>query len=361
MVHIDGREGEGGGQVLRTALALSACLERPFVITNIRANRTQPGLKAQHLAAVAAVARICQAKVEGAALGSRELHFTPGPLTPGEYEAAVGTAGATTLVAQAALLPLLHAPGPSRLRMSGGTHVAWSPPFEHTAGCLLPLLSMLGYSARAGLGRHGFYPRGGGRIEVATRGGGPAAPPARLVLQRPARAQICVRATALVCALPRTIAERMLMVATRLLAERGWACEERVVERSGPTGSVGTYLFIHVFHAADLAATGAPAAERPAVEGGWIAGGFTGLGERGKPAERVAREAAAEALSFLESDASLDARLADQILVPAALAGVELDFRTERISNHLRTNAATLAHFLESRVEADAAGRVRVS
>ncbi len=348
MVHIDGRSGEGGGQVLRTALALSACLGRPFTITNIRANRRQPGLKAQHLAAVATVARISGASVAGASLGSRELRFTPGAIAAGSYEAAVGTAGATTLVAQAALMPLAHAPGPARLRIDGGTHVAWSPPFEHTAEVLLPVLAKLGYAVQARLERPGFYPRGGGRIEVTTGGGGARAAPARLALRRPPRERIAVRATALVSTLPRGIGERMLRTAAGLLAERRWTCEERLIEAQGPAG---TYIFIFI-----SAAPGAGAAE-----GECIAGGFTGLGEPGKPAERVAHEAAQEALRFLESDGSLDARLADQVLVPAILAGVELEFRTDRPTGHLRTNADTIARFLGGGVEIEAGGSVRIA
>jgi len=326
MIQIDGRKGEGGGQVLRTALALSACLNRPFRIAHIRAGRRQPGLKAQHLAAVSTVARISGAAVEGAELGSATLRFAPGALAAGEYEVAVGTAGATTLVAQAALLPLLHAPGPSRLRIDGGTHVAWSPPFEHTADLLLPLLASLGYPTRSRLERLGFYPRGGGRIEIATEGGrgkglpggaGRAVAPERLTLLRPPRAAIRVRVTALVSSLPRAIAERMVRTASALLADHGWNSEERVIEQQGPTG---TYVFIS-----------------------------------------VAREAAQAALAFLASDASLDTHLADQILAPAALSGVELEFRTERISNHLRTNAEVAAHFLGPCVEIEASGRVRVA
>jgi RNA 3'-terminal phosphate cyclase (ATP) len=347
MVEIDGSHGEGGGQVLRTALALSAWLGQPFRLTNIRARRTQPGLKAQHLTAVELVARICGATVEGAALRSGALTFSPGALVPGIYEHEVGTAGATTLVAQAAVIPLLRAAGPSRLGISGGTHVAWAPPVEYLRDVYAVLLARLGLRLRVDLLRLGFYPRGGGRIEVsiddpdAARASGP------IRLERPPRQQIRIETVAVVSSLPRAIAERMLATATRMLAERHWRTRERIVEIEGPTG---TYLFIRVFTHAE---SGTPSEA-------CILGGFTGLGELRKPAEIVAQEAAGEALAFLRSEGTLDSRLADQALLPALVAGRELTFQTDRVTEHLRTQVETIAHFLGPRVELRSDGRVRV-
>jgi RNA 3'-terminal phosphate cyclase (ATP) len=347
MLEIDGSRGEGGGQVLRTALALSAWLGQPFRMTNIRARRTQPGLKAQHLTAIEMVARLCGATVEGAEPRSEALTFCPGRPVPGTYEQEVGTAGATTLVAQAAAIPLLRAAGPSVLRIGGGTHVAWAPPADYLREVYAALLARLGLRLEVELERYGFYPRGGGRIEVALTGSDPLPGGGPIRLERPPRQHIRIEAIAVVASLPRTIAARMLSTATSLLGERHWRPRERIVEIEGPTG---TYLFIRVFSRTEAEASGPDC----------VLGGFTGLGELRKPAEVVGQEAAGEALAFLQSDAALDCRLADQALLPALIAGRELSFRTDRVTEHLRTQAATIARFLGPCVEIAADGRVRV-
>lgn len=347
MIEIDGRRGEGGGQVLRTALALSAWLGRPFRMTSIRAGRPQPGLKPQHLTAIEAVARICGATVEGAVPRSGTLTFTPGPTTPGRYDLEVGTAGATTLVAQAATIPLGRAAGPSVLHIGGGTHVAWAPPVDHLRDVYAVLLSWMGLRLEVDLEHYGFFPRGGGRIRVAIEGSGAVPGGGVLRLERPPRQHIRIEATAVVVSLPRSIAERMLATATRLLGERHWRARERIVEVAGPAG---TYLFLRAFSRSEAEAS------NPET----LLGGFTGLGEPRKPAEVVGQEAAGEALAFLQSDATLDCRLADQALLPALIAGRELSFRTDRVTGHLRTQAATIARFLGPCVEIAGDGRVRV-
>jgi RNA 3'-terminal phosphate cyclase (ATP) len=349
MIEIDGSHGEGGGQVLRTALALSAWLGRPFQMKNIRARRMQPGLKAQHLAAVELVARVCGATVEGAALRSGALRFSPGAVAPGTYEQEVGTAGATTLVAQAAAIPLLRAPGPSRLRIGGGTHVAWAPPADYLRDVYARLLSRMGLRLQVDVTRHGFFPRGGGCIEVEVGGArsDETGAVSAIRLERPPRHQIRIEATAVVSSLPRTIAERMLATACRMLGERHWRARERIVETAGPTG---TYLFIRVFSHAD--------SDMP--DDACILGGFTGLGELRKPAEAVGQEAAGEALAFLQSEAALDCRLADQVLLSALVAGCQLTFHTDRLSQHLRTQAETIAHFLGPCVRLASDGKVSV-
>jgi RNA 3'-terminal phosphate cyclase (ATP) len=350
MVRIDGGKGEGGGQVLRTALSLSAILDKPFRITNIRARRPQPGLKAQHLTSVRMVANLCRAELKGADKGSRKLSFTPGRIEPGNYEEEVGTAGATTLVAQAAVAPLLCAPGTSLLRIRGGTHVAWAPPLDYLRNVYARVLGVLGFTIRPRLLRYGFYPRGGGQIGVEIAGRTPedvSAKPEPIRLERPGRKRIRIETKAVASSLPREVAERMIKTVTRSLKAKNWKTTERIVEERGPTG---TYVFIRVFSDDE---------DRPGT-GPFIAGGFTGLGEQGKSSEQVAEVAAAEALDFLESNACLDWRMADQILVPALLTGAELAFTTSKISQHLKTNAETISRFLGPCVSTKKTGQVVV-
>jgi len=361
MIEIDGSLGEGGGQLLRSALALAAWRRIPFRITHIRARRREPGLKAQHLTAVEAVARVCGAVTEGAIKGADTLTFRPGPVEAGGYGWSVGTAGATTLVAQAALPPLWSAAGDSHLRIEGGTHVSWSPPADYLRGVFARTVRRLGLALDVRLLRHGFYPRGGGILEVrvggtASRGAGPHGAGAslpgagsRLRWERPPQRRIAISITAVVSSLPRSIAERMLLLAARRLADKGWKAEERLIE---VRESTGTYLFIAIFPELP------PEGEAQGAE--WIAGGFTGLGAPGKPAEAVAEEAVEEALAFLESDAGVDPRLADQLLLPALVAGVALEFRTNRMSGHLRSNAETVNRFLGPCVRLEEPGAVEI-
>ena len=166
MIEIDGSEGEGGGQVLRTALALSCTSGMPFRIMKIRAKRKKPGLMRQHLTAVLAAAQISAAKLSGAEVGSLSLEFVPGPVRAGEYRFAVGTAGSTMLVLQTVLSPLLKASTPSRLILEGGTHNPFAPPFDFVQRALLPLVQRMGPVITATLHRYGFYPAGGGEVEV---------------------------------------------------------------------------------------------------------------------------------------------------------------------------------------------------
>ena len=166
MIEIDGSEGEGGGQILRSSLSLAICTQQPFRITNIRANREKPGLMRQHLTAVKAAAEICDAEVDGAELGSRALTFRPGGCAAGDYSFAIGTAGSCTLVFQTVLPALLTASGESRVRITGGTHNRASPPFDFLARSFLPLLSRMGANVQLDLTSYGFFPRGGGEIRA---------------------------------------------------------------------------------------------------------------------------------------------------------------------------------------------------
>ena len=231
MITIDGSEGEGGGQVLRNACALSLVTGQPFRITNIRGRREKPGLMRQHLTAIEAACTLGGAECEGLALHSTELVFRPGRVSAGDYRFAVGTAGSTGLVLQTVLMPLLFADGPSHLVLEGGTHNMMAPPFDFIERVFLPVLNRMGPTVEARLIRHGFFPKGGGRIEVDIV---PAPLRAIECLERGALQE--VSATALFAGLPFDIAEREVKTARALLPD--WAEEafqvRRLPEEVGP-------------------------------------------------------------------------------------------------------------------------------
>lgn len=322
MVCVDGSQGEGGGQVLRTSLALSLITGQPFRIERIRAGRPRPGLAAQHLASVEAAAAVGGARVEGAAQGATALGFAPGPVRPGRYRWAVGTAGATALVLQTVALPLALAEGESRLAIAGGTHVPWSPSFHYLDREWAPALRGLAWSLDLWLVRPGFYPRGGGELEARL---GPAqAKPRALRAARPGPL-VRVRGVSAVAHLDPAIAERQARRAGERLAHLGAPVAIR--SESLDAVSPGTFLFLEAqFEHARCCATA--------------------LGERGKPAERVADEAVDEVEAFLSSGGAVEAHLADQLLLPLALAPTPSEFSVARVTRHLTTNAAVIRPFL---------------
>ena len=225
MLTIDGSFGEGGGQIIRSSLALSLITGKPFRIYNVRAGREKPGLKPQHLTAVKAASEIGSARVDGAAVGASEFSFVPGQVTPGQYHFAIGTAGATMLVLQTILPPLMIAREPSVITLEGGTHNKHAPPFDFLQKAFLPLVNRTGPHISMELEHYGFYPPGGGRINVYIE---PRSAPRRLEIEE--RGEILERcARALVVKLPATIAERELAVIREHL---GWADEELRVETS---------------------------------------------------------------------------------------------------------------------------------
>lgn len=341
MVLVDGSMGEGGGQVLRTSLALSLLTGRPFRIENIRARRPKPGLAAQHLRSVEAAAAVGAARVEGAQKGSTALTFEPGPVRPGEYRLDVGTAGAASLVLQTVAVPLALAGGESRLAVTGGTHVPWSPSFHYLERQWCPALAPLGLRAEVSLRRLGFYPRGGGEIEA--RLGPGSGRPSPLTLVERGKLQE-VRGLSAVAGVPPAVAERQARRARARLQPLGVPVE--IETASLEASSPGTFLFLEArFERARCCATG--------------------LGERGKPAEQVADETVAEVEAYLRSGAALDEHLADQLLLPLALARGGSAFTTAGVTRHLTTNAAVIRLFLpetEIRIEGEEGrpGRVAV-
>ena len=318
---IDGSQGEGGGQVLRTALALSAIRGVPVEIHSIRARRRNPGLQAQHLTAVTALAKISGAQVEGASIGSQRVVFAPGSVRPGEYHFDVGTAGSTALVLQAILLPLALAGGPSRITLMGGTHVPWSPPADYMREVWLPALADMGLCARVDVGRWGFYPKGGGRVVVEVEGGADLRP--ITLLQRGGGLRL--RGVSAVANLPRGIAERQRDRALRRLAAEGRDAEIAVIEAESP--GTGSFLML-------------------VAEVGGLCAGFSALGERGKPAEQVAYEAVNALLEFLKAEAGCDPHLADQLILPMALAPGTSRLTTSRITRHQITTVQIVQEIL---------------
>lgn len=315
MLALDGSAGEGGGQLLRSALAVSAATGRAFRISRIRASRDPPGLRSQHLTAARAAAEVCEATLDGDRLGSEELEFRPGSLRPGRYRFDTGGAGSAVLVLQTVLPPLLSTDAESVVEVQGGTHNPMAPPYDFLERTLLPFLNRRAVRVETELLRPGFYPAGGGRIRARVQPG-PAPPPLELTDRAPILHR---RVRALVSDLPRHIGEREVSTAHAFLDLRPEAMEVReVADPRGP----GNVVMIEVEMATHTEV-------------------FTGFGRRGVPAEEVAMEACREADAYLRSDAPVGRHLADQLLVPLALEGGGV-YRTTGLTSHTRTNAALL-------------------
>jgi len=321
MINIDGSHGEGGGQILRTALTLSLVTGKPFRIEKIRAGRPKPGLRPQHLRAVEAAARVGGAKVEGARPGATALTFSPGIPHGGDYRVAVGTAGAVSLIFQTLLLPLAGTGRSSHLSLEGGTHVPWSPAFHYLELQFLPLLGRLGLRAEVRLEQAGFYPRGGGRMTASIE---PTAALTPLILPGPGALQR-IGGLSLVSGLDPGIARRQARRAELALAHLGVPVEVSLA--SVPSPGRGTMLLLQAH-----------------LETGSIC--QFALGARGKPAEAVAEEAAAELLADLGSGAAVDCYLADQLLLPLTLCPGRSLLVIPRVTRHLTSNAWVIQRFL---------------
>lgn len=334
LLTLDGSTGEGGGQILRTALSLAAVLGRPVRIVNIRGGRKPPGLRPQHVQAVKAAAALCNARLEGAKEHSRELLFEPQtPPQPGTYRFDIPTAGAATLVLQTVWLPLAHAGAPSRVVVTGGTHVSWSPPFDYLAHVYSPAVAPLGYSGRLQLHRWGFYPKGGGEIalEVEPRGQPALDPPP---WARPRGELEAVHILSAAANVGNQVTSRQARQAYNRLVEAGLSAHRlhtRLV--NPPSAGPGTCLFLLARYA------------------GGVVAGFTGYGRQGYPAERVADDAVDEFLAYHATTAAVDPHLADQLVLPLALSGYDLSFATSRVTHHLITNVWVVSQFMGRRFE----------
>lgn len=339
MIEIDASFGEGGGQILRSALALSVITGKPMRLTNVRARRPQPGLKPQHLKAVEAAAQISAAGVEGAQLGSQTLVFEPDGLTAGDYAFDIGTAGSTSLLLQTLFLPLSFAASPSRLTLSGGTHVPWSPCYHYLEWQWLPRLAEAGFRVDCNLERAGFYPRGGGLLHATISPCGELRP---LCITDRGRL-LRIRGLSAVGRLDRSIAERQRTQALGRLSGLQVPVEIEVAEV--PAASPGTFIVLQA-----------------EFENGRCCA--FALGALHKRAEKVADEAVEELRADLEAGGAIDAWLADQLLLPLALVPGQSELSVCRISQHLRSNAELIGHFLPLSVAIEGAngqpGRVRL-
>ena len=328
MIEIDGSKGEGGGQILRSALTLSLLTGQAFRLENIRARRAKPGLMPKHLRAVQAAAQIGMAHVEGALPGSMSLTFEPGRIRPGHYLFDIGTAGATALVLQTVYLPLVFADRPSSVTVKGGTHVPFSPCFHYLDRHWRWFLAAAGINLSLEMERAGFYPPDGGIIHARIK------PQARLKpLRFIERGRLLnIRGISGVANLDPGVAERQRDEALRRLAKRAEPCQIEI--ETLEAFSKGTVLLL-------------------LAEFEYSRACFFALGERGKRAEQVADEAVDALSEFLATDGALDPWITDQLMLPLALAHGESLLHTSRLTQHILTNADVIRNFLPVQIETE--------
>lgn len=319
-MEIDGSYGEGGGQILRCSVALSALTGQEVTIRNIRAKRGKPGLAAQHLTAVLGVATLCDGDVEGAYVGSGAITFRPGKVLGGSYQLDVGTAGSITLVLQSCLLASLHAPTTTELEVRGGTNVQMSPPVDYYHNVLIPLLGRMGYDVQLELVSRGFYPQGGGVVKAYMA---PCPRLRPLALRERGRLEE-VGGECFAQNLPDHVAHRMEDAARQALVEH--ELHLRAHHTSGHSTGAGTALYAR-YHNTVL--------------------GADGLGKKGVPAERVGEEAGRNLKAEMEGPGTLDAHAADQLLPYMALAEGPSVFRVREVTEHLSTQMWLLRQFMD--------------
>jgi len=317
MIEIDGSYGEGGGQILRMSIAMAALTQKPVKIFNIRANRPNPGLRRQHMVAIESVAKICNAKVKGLSLGSKTIEFYPSKPEGGEYKFDIGTAGSVTLVLQACLLPSLFAENETHLLLRGGTDVKWSPPWDYFQNVILPLLKKMGAKVEAYLNQRGYYPVGGGEVEIFIE---PCEELKKLVFEDKIEG---IEGIVNIANLPVAIAERIKKAAMETLSKHGMEANIMIEETSAACSGVGIVL--------------------------WTKGKILGsdaLGEKGKPAEQVGKEAAEKIIAEIEARIDLDINAVDQMLPYMVMTGDAI-FKCREVSKHASTLMWLIKKFLD--------------
>lgn len=336
MIEIDGSFGEGGGQILRTAVSLSAVTGEPVKISNIRANRPNPGMSPQHVTGIEALAEICGGDVDGLFAGSKEITFRPGQLTGGEFEFDVGTAGSVSLVLQSCLLPAIMSKSPMRVSVKGGTDVRWSPPIDYVRLVHLPLLERFGADCDMNVTSRGFYPEGGGDVVLETSPTGGLKP---MDLSNRGKVQ-SVRGIAFAQNLPEHIATRMKHSAMKKLLDFKEVKIDVDLTRGHSTGA-GIVLVAEC--------------ENTII-------GASALGAKGVRSETLGESCAEDLLETIRSGATVDEHMLDQILPYIALAGSGSKLLTEEMTGHAKTNIWVIEHFLKKKFStADKNGLVEVS
>lgn len=322
MIELDGAQGEAGGQVLRSALALSICTQQAFRFTNIRIHREMPGLLRQHVAAIQAAAEVANAEIQGAQLGSRDVVFRPRRCHAGEYAFKLESSAACSLLLQTILPALLLADKPSVVRITGCTHNKNAPPFDFLQRAFVPLLERMGAHVKLGLSGYAFHPQGNGGLQAEIY-------PAKLVpltlIERGAR--ISHFAEAYVVGFAAEVAERELMTIARQLH---WSSDQLHLRALPNSVGKGNAISVTLAHQ-------------------YVTEIFTGFGEPGVRAEVMAQTLAEDVQAYLAHTAPVGMHLADQLLLPMALCGRGA-FVTTALSPHLRSNAAVIEHFTGRRV-----------
>lgn len=337
VIEIDGSFGEGGGQVLRTAVALSALLGKEVHINNIRAKRPNPGLRAQHMTAIKAVAALSDAETRGLQIGSTDLFFTPRRKMSGSFTFDVGTAGSISLVLQALMPAAAFSSGSAEFEITGGTDVRWSPPIDYVRFVVLPILSRLGYVAEVELIRRGHYPKGGGRVSMKIQ---PCKGLRPLLLNE--RSEIKeVRGISHCVKLPSHVAQRQAAAAQEILKKINqldiFITLETYPPETDPHIAPGSGIVLYTDK-----------------ESGSTLGADS-VGERGKPAEEVGRQAAKQLVEEIKSGAPVDRHMSDILIPYLAVADGKSQFRTSEITMHTITNAkmAELVSGAEIRIDGE--------
>lgn len=314
-MEIDGSYGEGGGQILRMAVAMSALTGKPVRVYNIRAKRSNPGLRMQHITAIKAVGELCNARIKGLQVGSKSIEFYPGKIKGGEYFFGVGTAGSITLVLQACLLPAIMGENETYLKIKGGTDVKWAPPWDYFENVFLKILENMNCHVDAYLNERGYYPEGGGEVEIYIE----PCDLKRLTFNKDIRR---VRGIVNISNLPYQIAERIKKSAVNVFTENKIKADISIEE----TSSIGKGVGIVVW-------------SEPKILGSDC------IGEKGKMAEEVGREAAENLLAEIKSNADIDERAVDQILPYISITGG--NFKCRMLSNHAKTEMWLIKKFMD--------------
>lgn len=324
-IEIDGSTGEGGGQILRTCLSLSLLTGKPFTLFNIRKNRTRPGLRPQHISSIMLASKIGIADTTGDNLNSSQVTFSPKQIHPGKYKINIGTAGSTSLVLQSIYLPLGFTSSESSIIIEGGTHVPWSPTYDFLQKQWRPMISRIGCQVDLKLERAGYFPQGGGQINVKVK-------PKQILsgLQIPHRGRLKrISGISSVSNLNRDIAVRQRSQVVRRIGHKYPLSDIRIVKLKSRFKGTSICLICEFEHSQCS---------------------YSALGKKGKPAEEVADEVVEKIIYFMETDAVLDEYSADQLLLPLSFAETNSNYSTPKVTQHLVTNAKIISKFISTRI-----------